>query len=104
MDRSIKAAQLADQIRDYLAAWTAQDFPGARFSLTEVTLTPDLLKATVWVESFDPEVLRTTLPKLAQKANTYRGRLYQSLQRRGVPFLSFLPDERAKMAQTLDSL
>lgn len=104
MVKAIKAAQLADQIRDYLATWASQDFPGALFAITQVTLTPDLRQATIWVDVLIPDSEKKIIAELNKKRNSYRHKLAQTFQRRSVPILTFSLDDHESIALQLDAL
>ena len=104
MEKGIKAARLADQIRDYLATWTRRDFPGYFFTITQVTLKPDLTMATIWIEVIDPSQLETLLHKLKRKEVPYKHELARTLNRRSSLQLQFLPDSSADIQRQLDQL
>lgn len=86
-DRSIKAAQLADQIRDYLAAWTAREYPGSFVVVTQVTLTPNLREATAWVRLIGNEA--KTSRQLIADTKGYQHKLRGALKRAHIPTLQF---------------
>ena len=98
--RNIKAAQLADQIRDYLAAWTARDYPGSFVVVTDVTLNPKLTTARVWVRINKNEGV--IFQKLLKATKHYQQKLVVTLPRFRVPFIMFALDTSA--ADPLDSL
>jgi len=102
--KAVKAAQLADQIRDYLAAWTAQDFLGYFFSVTQITLKPDLSVAIVWIDILRPEESKLIMRKLNQRVSVYQHSLQRSLQRRMIPHLEFRLDDREERNQQFDRL
>jgi ribosome-binding factor A len=101
-DQSIKGAQLADQIRDYLAAWTARDYPGSFVVITAVTLTPNLRHATVWVRIIGDE--ERTMQKLKRSTKHYQHRLKTTMPRFGIPLISFVSDTRAEGESDLPSI
>lgn len=91
MDKGAKAAQLADQIRDYLAAWIRKDFPGCLVSVLHVQLSPNLQQATIWIEVFSGDATRI-LRDLESHRSEYQKRLYTTLQRFAVPTIRFALD------------
>lgn len=88
MDRSSRAARLADQIRDYLALWLNRDFPGALVSVGSVQLSTSGHQATVWLR-FLATTERSPLKNIVQKTSYYQFQLRQSLNRAAVPAISF---------------
>lgn len=104
MVKAIKAAQLADQIRDSLAEWTSRDLPGYFFSITQVTLTPDLTRATVWVDSLVAKEQSNIINKLNKNVYSYQKELGKKLRRKYVPKISFVPDEREALMKHIDNL
>ena len=104
MVKAIKAAKLADQLRDYLASWAIPDLPGYLFSITQVTLTPDLQRAIVWVDVLDASRQATIMKKLNEKAHSYQKRLHATFQRQIVPKIVFKADERPELSDRFDEL
>jgi ribosome-binding factor A len=104
MDKGIKAARIADQIRDYMAQWTRQDMPQTLFSITQVTLTPDLGKAIIWVEAYKTEETEKLVAALRKKGPYYQHRLITTLKKRAVPELVFEADKTQDLNQRFDEL
>lgn len=98
----VRAAQLADQIRDYLAAWTARVQPGSFVSVTGVTLTPNLKVATVWVRVIGNE--QAALQALEKQRRSYQHRLVTTLPRFKVPAISFALDVRPDLPPPSEGL
>lgn len=87
MPSAIKAAQLADQIRDYVAIWLLKDFPNAFLSVDQVTLDGNMLTATIWL--FKSSTAPIYMGDIAPKAKEYQKKLSTQLKRRTVPKLVF---------------
>ena len=104
MVKAVKAAQLADPLRDYLAQWSAQDLFGLFFSLTQVTLEPDMQSAVVWVDVLQPDQAAKVMRELSRHLPDYQRRLQRSLQRRNVPRISFKLDDRESLSARMDEL
>ena len=94
MDKGIQAARLADQIRDYTALWSRQDLPGYLFSFTNVTISPDKGRATLWFEVLNPEQMPVIVRKLEALLPSYQRKLSVQLGKRGCPRLYLAPDPR----------
>ena len=103
MDKGAKAAQLSDHIRDYLAAWIQRDFPGRLVSVAQVQLSPNLQRATVWVECFnvDPKVL---LKELKPKTAGYQHKLTQHMEKRVIPLIRFATGTPRASVSRIDEL
>ena len=97
MEQAVRAARLADQIRDYLAEWAARDMPGSFFSITQVTLHTDLSVATAWIDVLRPEEGDTVMRSLEQHLPAYQRRLGRALRRRLVPRLHIRKDDQATL-------
>ncbi len=89
MVQAIRGAQIADQIRDYVAVWSASDLAGIFFTVTMVTIEPNLRHATIWVAHLRDADEKKIMSVLRKNARRYRGMLLQKLQRRHVPELRF---------------
>ncbi len=81
MPNALKAAQLADLIRDNVAAWISAEYPGSFVSVFDVTLTPDLQLATLWVRAFDERGKRA-IASFRKREGELTRHLARSLQRR----------------------
>lgn len=101
---AIRAAQLADQIRDFLAEKVARDFTGYLITITQVTLSPDLQKATVWVTSYVPEEKELILNRLRKEGSRYQRELHRSLRRHHGPKLHFQSDYSVEDGERIDQL
>ena len=104
MVKAVKAAQLADQIRVYLAQWSAQDLFGLFFSITQVTLQTDMQSATAWVDVLRPEDEAKVMRELARNLPTYQRKLQHTLQRRNVPKIGFTIDRQEELSARMDEL
>ena len=104
MDKSVKAAQLADQIRDYLALWIVRDFPGLIITVSQVTLTPDLRGATIWVSPLNSTNIPEVLKKLSLKEGRYTHLLHRAMSRHLIPTLHFKLDDRPRIEAHFDDL
>ena len=97
MVQAIKAAQLADQLRDYLATWTTQDLAGYLFTITQVTLSTDLRQATAWVDILQEKDKTVVMQQLEKKKKTYQNKLHQHLKRHIIPVLHFRYDDQVQL-------
>jgi ribosome-binding factor A len=104
MDNAIKAARMADQIRDYLAVWSHFAAGSRLFSITQVTLKPDLSQAVVWVQIDNEDSRVPVLAALKKEARTYQQRLLKTLGKRSAPYLHFRLDDRADLGARFDQL
>ena len=102
--KAVKAAQLADQVRDYIAQWSAQDMPGYLFCVTQVTLSTDLQHAILWVDILQREKQRQILAELGRLAPKYQQRLHREIQRQHLPQISFRLDDRSQVEERFDQL
>lgn len=93
MEKAIKAARFGDQIRDSIAAWSRQDLPGFFFTIVQVSLTPDLSRATIWVSALDEAELKVIVTKLRHHEREYGHRLRTELGKHVVPMLRFVPTQ-----------
>lgn len=87
MPSAIKAAQLVDQIRDYIALWLLKDFPGFVVSVDQVTLKPNMLVATVWLVL--AEGATVSRKEIISKSKLYQQRLASQFSRRTIPRIEF---------------
>jgi ribosome-binding factor A len=99
---NIKAAQLADQIRDYIATWISRDFPGSFLSVTQVTLSIDRRHATVWISSYNDNL--KILEALQKREKEYQRELSRAIKRFSAPTIHFSPDTSTADAEHIDSL
>ena len=104
MVKAIKAAQLADQIRDYLAQWSSEDLFVLFYSITQVTLETDMLSATIWVDVLRPEDETKVMRELTHRQGEYQHKLQRVLQRRTIPRITFKLDEGESLGQRMDDL
>lgn len=95
---NVRATQLADQIRDYLAQWIARDNPGSFVVVTDVTLSEDMQRATVWISSPSNEV--TVFTHVLNSSKRYQHLLTQNLKRFRVPRLVFALDTAGDVSPT----
>ena len=91
MEKAIKAARFGDQIRDSIAAWSRHDLPGFFFTIVQVSLTPDLSRATVWVSALDEEKLKDIVTRLRHHERDYAHKLRRELGKHVVPMIRFVP-------------
>jgi ribosome-binding factor A len=104
MVKAIRAAQLADQIRDYLAEWSQQDLVGYIFSLTQVTVSTNLERATAWVTVFNTEQEAAVISRLNHKSGEYKKKLYRHMQRQTLPNIEFRPERNSEMDAAFSQL
>ena len=103
MPNTVRAVQLADLIRDFVATWIQRDFPGSFVSVTDTTLSMDLRIATVWLHPARNEDV-ATYHKIVKRTNHYASQLQRSIARRFVPALKFSLDQQVEAAEHLDQL
>lgn len=104
-NKGVKAAQLADHIRDLAAVFLLRELSGAPLvTITQVNLTPDLQQATIWFRVFPVEQLAKTTTRLNRLAPKLQHEISQKMQRRFVPKLRFQADQSVESSQTLDNL
>lgn len=101
---AIRAAQLADGIRDFLAKEIARDFTGSLITIMQVTLSPDLQEATVWITTYNQEDRAKTLQKLRSAGREYQRKLHKTLRRHSIPRLIFRPDYTLEDSDRIDQL
>lgn len=95
-DPTIRAAQLADLIRDYLAVWIARDYPGSFIGVSAVTLSPSLKKATAWLTF--PTGNEALFLDIQKKARHYQHLLVTNVTRYKVPTIVFTIDTRPELS------
>ena len=91
MDKGAKAARLADLLRDYLAGWLKRDYPGRLISVSDIQMSPNGQRATVWLSAFDAPA-HEALEDALRHAGRYQHLLHSALDRRFVPELRFVAD------------
>jgi ribosome-binding factor A len=104
MDKGARAARMADQIRDYIAIWSHEEYSGYIFSITQVTLTPDKGKATVWVEVSDSSQQAAVFAMLRRNAGRFQHRLHKALGKQSGPVLEFELDDNLDLNLRFDEL
>ena len=77
---------------------------GARITVAEVRLGPDLKHATAFISLLGREDVRPILPALKRAVPYLRGQMAKSLRLRVVPDLSFQPDTAIEYATHVDEL
>lgn len=87
MDKSIKAAQLADFIRDNLSSWLYLDFRNPYLSVTHVAFNLSMTEAIVWVTIGEND--GALVSKINKQIPEYQRKLNHTLQRRKCPRLTF---------------
>lgn len=100
----IKAAQLADAIRDSLAGPIQQRCPGFIVSVTMVTLSEDKQRATVWIRAYPTEKTQECLHILRKAQGALQRELTRSLPRRAVPHIELRQDTSVEADAELSSL
>ncbi len=100
----IKAAQLADAIRDSLAGPIQQRCPGFIVSVTGVTLSEDKQRANVWVRTYPVEKSTEALQVLKKAQGALQRELIRSLPRRAVPHIELRQDTSVEAEEELSSL
>jgi ribosome-binding factor A len=105
--QGVKAAQLADQIRDLCAAYFQRSLSHSIVTVTAVTLTPDLRHATAWVRVFPYEKTPECLKHLQKHTREYQRNLQKDLLRKFIPLLHIAQDtteeDRAHIGSLLNS-
>ena len=104
MDRAVKAARMADQIRDNMAVWTHQEMPGYIFSISQATLSLDLSEAFVWVEVFDQAKQKEVLQKLNAKRHIFQRKLNAFPGKLALVKIRFRLDDSADLQKRFDDL
>jgi ribosome-binding factor A len=92
---AIRAAQLADQIRDYLATWVAREYPGSFLVVSAVTLAPNMHKAVVCIK-FPGDDVRL-YSKLRKRTSYFQHQLTLHMTRFRVPRIVFTIDTRPEL-------
>jgi ribosome-binding factor A len=100
----IKAAQLADAIRDALAGPIQRQLPGFFVSITSVTLSEDKQRATIWVRTYPTDKTATALKQLEKHQGQLQHALTTSLPRRQLPRITFAIDTSVESEDALSSL
>lgn len=100
----IKAAQLADAIRDALAGPIQQRCPGYIVSVTMVTLSEDKQHAILWIRAYPQESILKCLATLRKAKGPLQRDLVRALPRRAVPIIEFRQDNSLEAEQELSSL
>lgn len=104
MDKTIKAARLADQIRDYVAVWSQQDLQGYIFSITQVTLSLDLSEAIIWVDITQKEHQKLIFATLKRNEKKYQRKLNKLPSKLAMIKISFRLDESDTFYERFDEL
>lgn len=91
MDKGAKAARLADLLRDHLALWLRRDYPGRLISVSDIQMSPNGQRATVWLSAFDSKAIEA-LEDVIRHAPKYQHLMHSALDRRFVPELKFVAD------------
>jgi ribosome-binding factor A len=102
--RSIKAAQLADLIRDLYAGYIQREVAGVFVTVTSVTVSPDLLYATVWLRVFPPVETERTLQRLQSAQRSFQNMLSKDLKRKMVPRVRLSIDTTQEDSEHINSL
>ncbi|CAN5197957.1 hypothetical protein BH11PAT4_BH11PAT4_7390 [soil metagenome] len=100
----IKAAQLADAIRDILAGPIQQRCPGFIVSVTAVTLSEDKQRANVWIRTYPAEQTQDCLKTLRKAHGALQRELTRGLPRRAVPSIDLRQDTSVEAQNELSSL
>ena len=101
---AIKAAQLADAVRDALAQPVQRLTRDCIVSITNVTLSDDKSLATVWIRVFPVERAGQVLHTLRKSAGYLQSELNRALPRRMVPRILFRLDGSIEAEEALDAL
>jgi ribosome-binding factor A len=107
---SQRQLRVGEEIRHILAGvFTRREFrdpelAAAAITVTEVRVSPDLRRATVFVTRLGRSDIGLLLPNLARLAPYLRGVLAKQLRLRGAPELGFQPDTSIDYAQHVAEL
>ena len=84
----------------------ATEFPGAMVSVTDVTVTPDLAEARLYVSIFPADKRKGTLALINQKNKDIRYAIGKEMrhQLRIIPALNFMLDESLDRAERINEL
>ena len=83
--KSVKAAQLADLVRDLLAGYIHKEFPTPIVTVTSVSLSPDFNRATAWVRVFPVGESKATEARLQKMTGMLQHHLKRDIARKFVP-------------------
>ncbi len=99
-----RAARLADEIRDSVAAWLSRDIKEPLTTVTFVTLSSDMRAATVWLRAFPAEKTDTAVAIAERRRGDYQHQLAGHLCRRTSPSLRFRADRSAEAEEEMEKL
>jgi ribosome-binding factor A len=102
--KSIKAAQLADLIRDLIASYIQKEVHGSIITVSSVTMNPDLQRATAWVRVFPSENSHQMLKQLRNSLGKYQTLLKNDLARKNMPKLYLELDTTLEDENHINSL
>lgn len=94
MDKGARAARLADLLRDYLATWIHEDYPGRLVTVSDIQLSSNKQQATVWLSSFDQSGYQAAV-EISTRSARYQHLLHTKLDRRAIPLLHFVVEPLA---------
>ena len=104
VDKAIKAARLADEIRDHIAMCSRRDLPGYLFSISQATLSLDMSEALVWVEVLNTTQQVAILEKLHRLRVPYQRKLNQLPGKFAFIKIRFVNDDSAQLNDRFDKL
>ena len=102
--QGIKAAQLADQIRDLCAVYFQQKVQHDIVTVTAVTLSADIRHATAWVRVFPIERSDQVISILQRGLKHFQSLLQHDVQRKFVPYLQIKADTSEEDTNHISSL
>ena len=107
---SQRQLRVAEEIRHVLAAFFQRgefrdpDLAGAKITVTEVRMSPDLKNATAFVARLGRSDIGELMPALKRAAPFLRTQLAHAMRLRVAPSLAFQPDTTIDYAMHVDSL
>lgn|GEM_PF-6585956 len=90
--QSIKAAQLADLIRDLLAKYIQREISGSIITVTSVTLSHDFHYATAWIRVFPSTQSDAVFARLTRMRSLFQRQLRSDIPRKIIPDLEISLD------------
>ena len=102
--------RVAEEIRHVLSAvflrgeFRDPDLAGAKITVTEVRISPDLKNATAFVTRLGRSDIEVLLPALKRAAPYLRTQVAHEMRLRVAPMMSFQPDTTLDYAMHVDAL
>lgn len=102
--KSIKAAQLADHLRDLAASFVQRELPGRMITITAATVSPDFKRTSIYFRSFPVERTAIALQELEGLSAAFQRYLHGKLSRKAVPRAMFVIDDSAERDENIANL